>query len=64
MGRWCDADTGGFETRPYTQFVPRHRLLAGCVKTPSERGNGPRNVIPVFLSVIPAKAGIQGSWAP
>ena len=27
MGRWCDADAGGFETRPYTQFVPWHRLL-------------------------------------
>ena len=39
--------TGGFETRPYDSHTLTWQIVrvspAGCVKTPSERGNGPRN---------------------
>ena len=33
--------------------------LAGCVKTPPQRGNGPLSVIPAPLSVIPAKQAVS-----
>ena len=35
------------------------RRLAGCVKTPPQRGNGPLSAIPAPLSVIPAKQAVS-----